>query len=226
MYSQSTQPLTPVALWLCVCWCVAPRQKPLQALSASAFVRALLIALRLGDNQLLQHGIMSVPPSQVVPTAKQLPALFLQQLLSTLVELLDSSPHMEFLLCWVKALLVAHGPVLAAAAGGATALRAAVAGGGSSGAGAAAAAAGGGVVSTLRALQQVVGRLHQDLSATAEGNVYLLNYLVEAGKLQQQQARKRGEEEDDQQQQQEQQAMQVDQQQQQRRKHKQKQTRG
>jgi len=130
---------------------------------------------------------MSVPLGQVVPTAKQLPALFLQQLLSTLVGLLEESPHMEFLLSWVKALLVAHGPVLAAAAGGATALRAAVVGGGSTAAEAAAAAAGGGVVSTLRALQQVVGRLHQDISTTAEGNVYLLNYLVDAGKLQQQQ---------------------------------------
>lgn len=166
----------------------------MQALAASSYVRALLIALRLGDMKLLQHGIMSVPLGQVVPTAKQLPALFLQQLLSTIVELLDGSPHMEFLLCWVKALLVAHGPALAAAAGGATALRAAVAGGGSSGAGAAAAAAGGGVVSTLRALQQVIGRLHQDLSSTAEGNVYLLNYLVEAGKLQQQQSKQQQQE--------------------------------
>jgi periodic tryptophan protein 2 len=161
-----------------------------QALAASAYVRALLIALRLGDPQLLQHSIMSVPLAQVTPTAKQLPALFLQQLLSSTVQLLEDSPHMEFLLCWVKALLVAHGPALAAAAGGATALRAAVVGGGSSGASAAAAAAGGGVVSTLRALQQVVGKLHQDLSSTAEGNVYLLNYLVEAGKLQQQQQSK------------------------------------
>jgi hypothetical protein len=163
-------------------------------------VRALLVALRLGDLKLLQHGIMSVPLAQVMTTAKQLPALFLQQLLSTIVELLDSSPHMEFLLCWVKALLVAHGPVLAAAAGGVTALRAAVAGGGSSGAGAAAAAAGGGVVSTLRALQQAIGRLHQDLSSTAEGNVYLLNYLVEAGKLQQQQNKQQQQQEDEEQQ--------------------------
>lgn len=170
----------------------------MQALAVSSYLRALLIALRLGDMKLLQHGIMSVPLGQVVPTAKQLPALFLQQLLSTIVQLLDSSPHMEFLLSWVKALLVAHGPVLAAAAGGATALRAAVAGGGSSGAGAAAAAAGGGVVSTLRALQQVIGRLHQDLSSTAEGNVYLLNYLVEAGKLQQQQQSTQQQQEDDQ----------------------------
>lgn len=159
----------------------------IQALSACAYVRALLIALRLGDTKLLQHGLLSVPLAQVGPTAKQLPALFLQQLLSTLVELLESSPHMEFMLAWAKALLVAHGPVLAAAAGGATALRAAVVVGGSTAADAAAAAAGGGVVSTLRALQQVVGRLHQDISSTAEGNVYMLNYLVEAGKLQQQQ---------------------------------------
>jgi periodic tryptophan protein 2 len=174
----------------------------LQALAASAYVRALLIALRLGDTQLLRHGLMSVPLGQVVPTAKQLPALFLQQLLSALVGLLEESPHMEFLLGWVKALLVAHGPVLAAAAGGATALRAAVVGGGSDAAGAAAAAAGGGVGSNLRALQQVVGRMHQDLSSTAEGNVYLLDYLVETGKLQQQQQQQLGEGQQQQQQQQ------------------------
>jgi hypothetical protein len=51
---------------------------PLQALAANAYVRALLIALRLGDTSLLQHAILSTPPSQVVPTAKQLPPMFLQ----------------------------------------------------------------------------------------------------------------------------------------------------
>jgi hypothetical protein len=119
--------------------------------------------------------------------------MFLAPLLSALVSLLDVSPHMEFLLQWVKGLLVSHGPTLTAAAGGGTALRAAVAGGSVSGGGgggpgaAAAAAAAGGVGASLRALQQVVGRLAKDLGATAEANVYLLGYLVEAGKLAQEQ---------------------------------------
>lgn len=59
----------------------APPPSPsasLQALAANAYVRALLIALRLGDTSLLQHAILSTPPGQVVPTAKQLPPMFLQ----------------------------------------------------------------------------------------------------------------------------------------------------
>jgi periodic tryptophan protein 2 len=163
------------------------------ALAGRAYVRALLIALRLGDPVLLKHGLMSVPPQQVTTAAAQLPPLFLQALLSCVAECLDDTPHMEYLLSWVKALLVAHGPALAAAAGGGTALRAALAGGGDVGAAAGAAAgragaAGGSsnLAAALRALRQVVTRLHKDLSSTAEGNVYLLDYIVSAGQLQQQ----------------------------------------
>uniref|UniRef100_A0A383VAW3 Small-subunit processome Utp12 domain-containing protein n=1 Tax=Tetradesmus obliquus TaxID=3088 RepID=A0A383VAW3_TETOB len=170
------------------------------ALAGRAYVRALLIALRLGDPVLLKHGLMSVPPQQVTTAAAQLPALFLQAVLSCVAECLDESPHMEYLLSWVKALLIAHGPALAAAAGGGTALRAALAGGGDAGAAAGAAAgragaAGGGanLAATLRALRQVVTRLHKDLSSTAEGNVYLLDYIVSAGQLQQQQRRQAAE---------------------------------
>jgi periodic tryptophan protein 2 len=164
-----------------------------QAVAGRGYVRALLIALRLGDAMLLRHGLLSVPPGQVVTVAAQLPVMFLQPLLVCLVDCLEASPHMEFLLSWSKALLVSHGSALAAAAGGATALRAAVVGTGSTGAAAAAAAGGdggstgGGLVAALRALQQIVNRLHKDLSSTAEGNKYLLDYIVAAGRLQQQQ---------------------------------------
>jgi periodic tryptophan protein 2 len=191
------------------------------AVAARAYVRALLIALRLGDPVLLKHGLMSVPPQQVSTAAGQLPPVFLQAMLSCVAECLDESPHMEYLLSWVKALLVAHGPALAAAAGGGTALRAALAGGGETGAAAGAAAgragaAGGGanLAATLRALRQVVTRLHKDLSSAAEGNVYLLDYIVAAGQLQQQR-RKDGEQQQQKQQQQDEEgdgaaAMQVD----------------
>lgn len=167
-----------------------------QALAGRAFVRALLIALRLNDTTLLKHGLMSVPPGQLNTVAAQLPAMFMQQILTSLVECLEESPHMEFLLSWLKALLVAHGPTLAAAANGGTVLKAAVVAGGVGAAAAASAAGGGGVTAALRALQQVVTRLQKDLSSTAEGNVYLLDYIISAGKLHEQQQQHEGEQMD------------------------------
>lgn len=131
-----------------------------QAVAAKAHVRALLIALRLGDGQLLRHGIYSVPHAQVATVAAALPQMFLEPMLRGLIDCLGESPHVEFLLDWVKALLAAQGPMLQSAAGGPTAAS----------------------LPVMRALQQIVNRLHQDISTACESNVYMLDYVVSAGK--------------------------------------------
>ena len=60
---------------------------------------------------------------------------------------------------WVKALCVRHGAAIQ-----------------SSGVG--------GALPALRALQKALTRLHEDLAATCEGNMYTLEYLCSAGKQQ------------------------------------------
>lgn len=169
------------------------------AVAAGAHGRALLVALRLGDARLLRHGLLSVPPERLGPVARGLPPLFLTPLLAALSDALADSPHAEFLLRWTAALLTAHGPTIEAAAGGGIALRAVLAGGGPGSAAAAAAAAsgdasaaaagaGGGagaLLAALRSLQQAVTRLHRDVAATAEANVYALEYLLASARLQQ-----------------------------------------
>lgn len=145
------------------------------ALDGQAFVRAALIALRLGDPQLLRHCLLSTPPQQVATAAGALPPAFVPQVLTQLAEALSSSPHLEFLLTWVRAVCAAHGEALRAAASGAVA-RGAAAGGG-----AGSAVPSSAVMPALRALQKCLTRLHADLAHTCEGNAYTLDYLVAAG---------------------------------------------
>ena len=143
------------------------------ALAAKAYVRALLISLRLNDQSLLRHGLMSVPVSQVSTVAAALPAVVLERVLEGLVACMNDSPHLEFLLQWVRSLLVKHGEAVAAWA---------VGGSSSSSAGGVAA-----VMPVFRALQQVLNRVHDDLKGAADENLYLLEYVLAAGAAKQRQ---------------------------------------
>jgi periodic tryptophan protein 2 len=81
----------------------------------------------------------------------------LSPVLTSLAELLSSSPHAEFLLRWLHALCVAHGAALQQ-----TGLSAA------------------GAAPALRGLQKALGRMHADLSAACDANLYTLRYLTAA----------------------------------------------
>jgi len=132
-----------------------------RALSSKSYVRALLIALRLGDRGLLRHCVFSTPAQQVPTVAATLPAAFVPQVLTSLSELVGESAHLEFLLMWVRGVCVSHGVQLEGA--------------------------GPSVMPALRSLQKVLNRLHEDLSTACEGNMYTLEYVIQAGRQQQQQ---------------------------------------
>ncbi|KAF5838324.1 WD40 repeat-like protein [Dunaliella salina] len=140
-----------------------------KALAAGAYVRAALIALRLGDQQLLAQCIFTTPQAQVSTVAAALPVAFIPQLITALSDHLQQSAHLEFVLRWCHAVCVAHGPTLEAAAGGV-------------GRAAAAASA---ALPALRSLQKALTRAHEDLAAAAEANVYTLEYLFMAGQAEQ-----------------------------------------
>ncbi|KAK9830156.1 hypothetical protein WJX72_010038 [[Myrmecia] bisecta] len=128
------------------------------ASSRGGHLRALLIALRLKDPDVMRHVILSVPPAQVIAVAGGLPTASVAPVLTALAEYLSDSPHMEFILEWVRAICVRHGATLQSHAGSSKTLPA------------------------IRSLQRVLVRLHQDLATACESNLYTLNYLVAAGK--------------------------------------------
>jgi periodic tryptophan protein 2 len=127
----------------------------LRALGSGAYLRALLVALRLRDPALLRHVLLSTPPPSVGLVAATLPPAAAPALLGALGEALGASPHVEHVLRWAQAVCARHG--------------------------AAAAAAPGGAAPALRALHKALAGLQEDLGGAAEGNLYALRYLCAAG---------------------------------------------
>lgn len=87
--------------------------------------------------------------------ATDLPTSSLATVLRTLAEAIGGSPHLEFLLDWVRAVCTAHGPVLQSMAAG-------------------------DVTPPLRALQRGLAELQSQLTTACDGNMYTLRYLSQA----------------------------------------------
>ncbi len=69
-----------------------------RARAGRAYVRAILIALRLGDPALLRHCVLTTPVAQVPVVAAALPAVHVPRVVTALSEQLGASAHLEFLL--------------------------------------------------------------------------------------------------------------------------------
>lgn len=87
--------------------------------------------------------------------AAGLPTSSLPAMLAALVEALTASPHLEFVLDWVKAVCTAHGSAIQNLTASA-------------------------VQPALRALQRVVAQLHDQLTPACDSNLYTLRYLSQA----------------------------------------------
>ncbi|CAG9460299.1 unnamed protein product [Pedinophyceae sp. YPF-701] len=125
------------------------------ALTQGAWARALLVALRLNDPGLVELALVSTPARNVTGVVAAIPVQAALKVLSAAAELALSSAHLEFLLRWLRALLVQHGRELQ------TLPRAEVA-------------------PTLRAVQRAAGKWEGLLTPLVEGNLYSLEYLSTA----------------------------------------------
>lgn len=72
------------------------------ALRARAWLRALLLALRLSEAALVRRCVEAVPPDQVGPVVRGVPAHYLPALVAALADYVGTSPHTEFLLKWCQ----------------------------------------------------------------------------------------------------------------------------
>ncbi|GJE96823.1 WD40 and Utp12 domain-containing protein [Phanerochaete sordida] len=84
-------------------------QAVLRVLAGGAHLTALVMAFRLGERPLVRRVYEAVPRADVRLVARQLPVVYLAQMLRFVAEHLEKSPHLEFDLLWVNALLHAHG---------------------------------------------------------------------------------------------------------------------
>ena len=122
------------------------------AVDSKDYLLALVMAFRLNERPLIRHVYESIPVPDVSLVVKHLPTVYLARLLRFVAQATDESPHLEFNLRWIEALLSAHGPYLkdnAASFG-----------------------------SELRTVQKAVAKIQADLARLADDNVYALDYLL------------------------------------------------
>lgn len=84
----------------------------LSTLASGDHLIALIMALRLSEKPLIQRCYESVPPSSIRLVARQIPNVYVESLLRFVAEHMENSPHIEFDLLWVGAMLTSHGRLL------------------------------------------------------------------------------------------------------------------
>ena len=124
----------------------------LSTLNAGDHLLALVMAFRLNEAPLIRAVYERIPPSSIPLISKSLPTVYIPRLLRFLAQQLNESPHLEFNLRWVEALVNSHGGWLRENRGLCKA--------------------------ELRDLQRGVERVRGEVGRVGEGNGYTIDFLL------------------------------------------------
>lgn len=124
----------------------------LQTIIEKDYLRGLVMAFRLNENTLIRQAYEHVPPENVALVVKDLPTLYLVSLLRFVARESDESPHLEFNLCWIEALLTIHGQYLKDHALSFS--------------------------TELRTIKKAVTKIHANLERMTDENIYVIDYLL------------------------------------------------
>ena len=124
----------------------------LQAIVEKKFLLALIMAFRLNERVLIRRVYEAIPITYVSLLVKEVPVVYLSRLLRFVAQATDESPHLEFNLRWIEALLHAHGPYLKDHATP--------------------------FAAELRTVQKAIAKIQSELARVADDNTYALDYLL------------------------------------------------
>ncbi|KAL2889526.1 Periodic tryptophan protein 2 [Ceratocystis lukuohia] len=116
------------------------------------YLQALVMAFRLNDDALIKRVFQAVPHRNISLVVEGLPTLYLQRLLRFVATQTEDSPHIEFCLLWIRAVIDKHGPWLMANRAKADI--------------------------ELRVVSRAISRMRDDIRKLADSNIYMVNYLV------------------------------------------------
>ncbi|KAG8988141.1 hypothetical protein FRB93_004296 [Tulasnella sp. JGI-2019a] len=134
-------------------------QSVVTVLGQKEYLKALVMAFRLNEKHLIQRVFESIPPSDTRLISTQLPIMYVPNMLRFVATQLETSPHMEFDLLWVNALLLAHGRHLRDRSTE--------------------------FASVFRALQKGIMDFQTSIARTSDDNTSTLTYLLDQSKIRQ-----------------------------------------
>lgn len=116
------------------------------------YLKALVMAFRLNEAGLIKRVFQAVPYQDIALVVEETPVVYVPRLLRFVAAQTEQSPHIEFCLLWIKALVDKHGAWL-------TANRAKV-------------------DVELRVVARAVTRMREEIRRLADENVYMVDYLL------------------------------------------------
>ncbi|CAK7272278.1 U3 snoRNP protein [Sporothrix epigloea] len=120
------------------------------------YLKALVMAFRLNEMSLIQQVFLEVPHQEIQLVVEDVPTVYVARLLRFVAAQAEQSPHIEFCLLWIKALVDRHGAWLTANRGK--------------------------LDVELRVVARAVGRMRDEIRRLADENVYTVDYLLQQAK--------------------------------------------
>ncbi|KAF2113593.1 periodic tryptophan protein-like protein 2 [Lophiotrema nucula] len=124
----------------------------LSTLADKEYLKALVMAFRLNERSLVRRVYEAIPVSDVPLVVKDMPTVYLGRLLRFVAVQADESPHLEFNLMWIEALLSKHGRWMKDHKAG--------------------------LEAELRSVEKAVRRIQAELARLADENIYRIEYLL------------------------------------------------
>jgi periodic tryptophan protein 2 len=115
-------------------------------------LKALVMAFRLNEAPLIKKVFEGIPYTSIGLVVQGLPIVYVPRLLRFVGVQTEESPHLEFCLLWIKAVLESHGQWIRDNRGV--------------------------VDAEMRTMSRAVGKVRDDLRLLADENIYMLDYLL------------------------------------------------
>jgi periodic tryptophan protein 2 len=116
------------------------------------YLKALVMAFRLNEVGLIKRVFQAIPYTEIPLVVEHFPTVYVSRLLRFVAAETEQSPHIEFCLIWIKALVDKHGTWLMANKAK--------------------------VDVELRVVARAVSRMRDDIRRLADENVYMVDYLL------------------------------------------------
>ena len=110
------------------------------------------MAFRLNESELIRTVYESIPPSEIPHIVRSIPTIYVTRLLRFVANAADETPHLEFNLLWIQALLSIRGRYIKNNAAS--------------------------FAAELRSVQKAIDGIRNDLKRLAEKNSYTLEYFL------------------------------------------------
>ncbi|KAF9737266.1 hypothetical protein PMIN06_010948 [Paraphaeosphaeria minitans] len=124
----------------------------LSTLMQKEYLKALVMAFRLNERNLIRRVFEATPTTDIALVVKDLPKVYLGRLVRFVALQADESPHLEFNLMWIEALLSKHGRWMKENRAG--------------------------MEAELRSVEKAVRRIQAELARLADENIYRIEYLL------------------------------------------------